>query len=247
MMQIPVSTHGTRTESASSYESPYAVGSATPGRARVLHIEDDPLAAEFVRNIVCRWGNCEYLGCAVSGKEGLVRCAELKPAVVLLDLCLPDIDGLEVLGSLHEAVVPCRVIILTVRVDEALLYNLLRGRAAGCVIKSLDLRVELRAAFEACRCGQSFVSLGIADALSRFRCDPNAFFKVLSDCEIALLQAFARGKSDQEIARRSGASPETIHSHRQSVMRKLDLHTSVALMRWCAQHGFLAPNSSGLV
>ncbi|HEX2851825.1 MAG TPA: LuxR C-terminal-related transcriptional regulator [Opitutaceae bacterium] len=79
---------------------------------------------------------------------------------------------------------------------------------------------------------------GIMGGVSRFRRALTAFFKLLSNREIFLLPYFARGASDSEIASSVDLSPATVHSHRQSITRKLDLHSSVELMRWCAEHGF---------
>jgi two-component system nitrate/nitrite response regulator NarL len=207
-------------------------------RARILHIEDDPLAADTVLRLVHKWPEYDYLGNATTGAEGLSVCRSAGATLVLLDLNLPDMDGLEVLDQLRADRPGTRVLVLTVRSDPAFLYRVMLGQAAGVICKSARLHVELRRALDTCTAGHSYLPIEIAVAVNRFRRDPRAFFKLLSNREISLLPHFGRGGADGDIATAVGLSPATIHSHRQSVTRKLDLHSSAELMRWCAEHGF---------
>ncbi len=205
---------------------------------RILHIEDDPLAADTVQRLVQKWPEYEYVANVTTGAEGLKLCRSAHADVVLLDLNLPDIDGLEVLDLLRAEKPGVRVLLLTVRSDPAFLYRVMLGHAAGVVCKTARLHVELRRALDVCCDGRSYLPADVAVALNRFRRDPNAFFKFLSNREISLLPHFGRGESDGDIGAAVGLSPATVHSHRQSVTRKLDVHTSAELMRWCAENGF---------
>lgn len=207
-------------------------------QTRVLHIEDDPLAADTVRRLLERWPDYHYAAHAITGTAGIQAVQRLQPDVVLLDLGLPDVDGLEVLDALTEMEPRSRVLLLTVRCDDAFLYEVMLGHADGALTKSARMHIDLRDALLACRGGHSYLSADITGALSRFRREPTAFFKLLSNREIFLLPYFARGATDSGIAPSVGLSPATVHSHRQSITRKLDLHSSVELMRWCAEHGF---------
>ncbi len=205
---------------------------------RVFHIEDDPLAVDTVCRLMRKWPEYAYLGAAATGAAGIRDCEQLSPDIVLLDLGLPDIDGLQVLDVLRNPLRRTTVVLLTMRSDEAFLYRVMLHHAFGVLWKSPQLHQQLRQALAACTAGFPFLPGEISARIERFRRDPRAFFKLLSDREISLLPHLGRGDSDERIAASVGLSPATIHSHRQNIARKLDLHTSAELMRWCAERGF---------
>lgn len=205
---------------------------------RIFHIEDDPLAADTVERLVRHWPEYEYLGYEVSGGRGIIRCRELGPDIVLLDLSLPDVDGMVVFDALRSMPHGPRILLLTVRTDDAVLYRFAQRQATGVVLKSAALHTELRMALESCARGQIFLTPTVRHLVAQFRSDPMSFHKRLSDREISLLPHLATGNADEIIAREFGLASATVHAHRQNIMAKLNLHTTAVLMRWCAERGF---------
>ena len=218
--------------------------STSPARSRfrksavsVFHIEDDPLAADTVARLLRRYDGYVAIGHASTGQDGVERCVALRPRILILDLGLPDMDGYDVAEKLERHSFAPKIILLSVRCDAAFLYRVAKT-TTSIVRKSARLHQELKAALDELIAGRRYISPEIVADVARWRSSPQAFFKVLSDREIALLPSFAHAGSDAEIASRFALSPATVQSHRQNVMRKLELHTAAELMRWCAEQGF---------
>jgi DNA-binding NarL/FixJ family response regulator len=105
--------------------------------------------------------------------------------------------------------------------------------------KTAEVRGLLRAGLAEVLAGHRFFPAGVRDALRAVRSDPDAFFKILSERELAMLPLLCLGSPDTQIAQQTGLSPATVKSHRQHIMSKLDLHRAADLVRWAAEKGFI--------
>lgn len=161
-----------------------------------------------------------------------------RPDLVLLDLVLPDGDGLQLARDLALLPQPPHVAILSVRDDTAVLHAAAEPHIAGLLWKSGDLLDQLPHALDVIAQGGKYYPPNVRAVLRRHRADPKAFFKLLSSREIALLPHFARAESDDEIAASHGLSAHTVKSHRQNIMRKLDLPGTARLTHWAIVNGF---------
>lgn len=205
----------------------------------LVHIEDDSWSEQVVRDLLRRWPEVHYAGAARTGTAGLELCERTRPAVVLLDLRLPDDDGFRLAAALRSRPRPPGIIYLTARADDAALHALSRDPAAGFLWKSPTLPQHLRPAVNAALVRRAYHPPELREALARLRRDPLAFHKILADADVALLPLFGRGLSDQEIAALTGRATLTIKWRRNRIMQKLDLHRTADLMRWAREKGFV--------
>lgn len=206
----------------------------------ILHIEDDPLWGEAVRLVVESLPEPVDYRRGATGAEGIRLAREQEAEIVLLDLRLPDRDGFGVAGDLVRRAGRPRIIVLSARTDDAALLQVMRQpHFSGLIWKAGWMREQLPAALAEVRSGRKYYPPEVRDALRRLRADPQAFFKILSDREIALLPGLGRGLTDGEIAGQAGLTALTVKSHRQHIMAKLGLHRTPDLIYWAIEHGFV--------
>ena len=207
-------------------------------RHSVLHIEDDSFWSELVAKAIGYTPEFRLVGTVPTGKGGIARCAELFPQIVILDLCLPDLDGLEVIKILRAQVRPPRVLFMSVRNDDVVLHRTSHAEVAGMIYKGTNFNNELQLALKVVASGGRYVSRAVQADAQRFRAAPNAFFKLLTPREVEMLGLIAAGCPNHEIAALLGIGLEAIHSHRQHIMRKVDVHCAAKLVIWARETGF---------
>ncbi len=205
----------------------------------VFHIEDDELWIGAVFRLVQQLSDFKWLGSAKTGTKGLGRCRELRPAVVILDLRLPDVDGFAILEGLCAHVVRPRILLLSCRDDDVTLFHTSSASVAGMILKGANFDADLRQALTAIAAGSRYLSADVREKASRFRSDPNAYYKFLSEREVGVLKLIASGFSDDEVAEMLGLGCATAHSHRQKIMAKVGVHSSTKLMAWAREKGFI--------
>lgn len=163
------------------------------------------------------------------------------PEILILDLRLPDIDGLGVLNAVRSGRLVPRVLFLTCRDDDVALHHTSAKNVFGMILKSKGFDTDLRAALKSISVGRCYFSATIQSKIRQFRTSPNAFFKLLSKREVEVLQLISEGQTDSEVAAIIGITEATAHSHRQNLMRKLDVHNSAGLQYWARERGFSWP------
>jgi two-component system, LuxR family, secretion system response regulator SsrB len=210
-----------------------------PQQRSLLHIEGDALWGMAVKRMINAWREVRYIEVATTAAKGLELCQVHQPDIVLLDLQLPDADGFEVVMVLASRPSPPRVLLLTVKSDEATLYRAHHAPIAGMVWKGCHIHDTLRHAIGEALAGRKYFPADVRDAMRLVRSDPAAFFKILSERELSLLPLLSQGCPDGQIAVQTGLSPATVKSHRQHIMSKLDLHRTADLIRWAAAKGFV--------
>jgi DNA-binding NarL/FixJ family response regulator len=213
-------------------------------RITVYHIEDDPLWAEVVGKKIGGWPEMEYLGSSETGIEGLRRCQDEHPNTVLVDLCLPDIDGLLLIDELSRIVPPSSIVLLTSRADDFTLFRAMGRNVRGLIWKSAHFDGTLRAAINTVAGAATFFPQEVREALQVFRSSGDAFYKILSERELEILPSLARGESNELIASRTGLASTTVKSHRVHILHKLGLNTTCDLIRWAAEKGFVSFHGS---
>lgn len=206
--------------------------------SKVFHIEDDCLWAEVTAHLLEEWPEVCHVGTATNGRDGIALCREKHPAIVLLDLVLPDINGFVVLDRLNDLPHPPLVLLLTCRTDEVLLNRLGSGGIAGLIWKGSHFADQLRPALAAVAAGSGYFPPEVREAVSRFRRSPNAFFKILSPWELRLVSSLALGLKDGDIAAETGCCCGTIRNHWHNIAGKLGLGDRHDLQRWAEAEGF---------
>ncbi len=176
--------------------------------------------------------------------EALERIPPANPDVLMLDLQLPDGDGLDVAARLFEKLPDLRVLALTSLRDEVTIHRIRTMGIQGFVDKNVQKPETLRNAIEAVASGRVFFAEVVQQVQQAMRADPVSFSKVLSDREQELLQLLGRGLSNEEAAAQMGLTAWTVHSHRRNIMKKLGANTQAELMRYALRKGFVRPDGA---
>jgi DNA-binding NarL/FixJ family response regulator len=175
---------------------------------------------------------------AASGADGMEQCRREQPAVVLLDLVLPDADGLDLVPQIREAVMGVKILVLSSHTDEFTLHRIQRSGVNGFVDKNEQAFGVLQEALAAVLEGRSYFCSMTQTLRARMKADPRSFSKVLSDREMELLALFGRGLSNDEIGEKLELRPNTVRNHRQNIMTKLGLGSTPQLIHYALEKGF---------
>lgn len=212
---------------------------------RVLLVDDHVVVREGLRHVLGAGHGFEVVGEAGTGAEALVLAAERAPDVVLLDLTMPGMSGLEVTSILRERLPDVRVLVLSMHEQDEYVVAAVRGGAHGYVLKDADPG-ELRAAIRAVHDGAGYFSPAVAGHLGAAvrgevaAAAPRDRLERLTPREREVLARVAAGHTNREIASQLGISPRTVESHRESLMKKLSLRSVAELTRFALQSGLIA-------
>ena len=204
------------------------------GRVRVLITDDHPLILKGVREALSGERDIEIVGEASSGAQVLPLVARTSPDVVLLDLRLPELDGLEVLELMRETHPGVKVVILSVYSDPAEIARTLDRGACAYILKSIDW-ADLGAAIRQAVSGTfiCLAGLGVEAAVPELNGDGAG----LSGREVEILQGVARGLSNRAIASELWLSDQTVKFHLHNVYRKLGVSNRTEAARYAFEHG----------
>jgi two-component system nitrate/nitrite response regulator NarL len=208
------------------------------GGLTLLHIEDDPVWSDVVAGLLRTRGGVEHLGTFASVDAAVGGCRST-PRLILANARPRAGCGFAALATFRAHQPGVRIALLTDRCDELTLFHARRGWISGALWKPTFSPAKLALLIDRVARDERYFADEFREGMSALGASPVAFFKILSDVEIALLPRFARGESDREIAGVAGASPLTIKTHRHRIMTKLDVHKSEKLMRWCIDKGFM--------
>jgi DNA-binding NarL/FixJ family response regulator len=178
---------------------------------------------------------------ARDGVSGIALCTATKPDVVILDLALPDGDGLDLLDDLLKASPTCKIIGISGYTDEFTLHRAMHSKLHGFVDKNEQTVEALADAIQTVLKGQRYLSPAVYDTHISLRNDPVSFDKILSEKEQSLLGLFGRGLTNEQVAVKVGLSELTVRNHRCRLMAKLDIRTSPELIRYALEKGFTRP------
>ena len=198
---------------------------------RVIIIDDHALFRAGLKGLL-EQRSIEVIGVAANGKEGIEFVHELSPDIILLDLRMPDMTGLEVLKQLREEKVTTPVVILTTSNEESDLIKALRSGAQGYLLKDMEPD-ELVGALRDIEKGKNVVAQDLTDALARMVQgetpieDDKGPFSELTPREREILCLLAEGQSNKLIARDLGISDGTVKLHVKAILRKLGIHSRV--------------------
>lgn len=208
---------------------------------RVLLAEDHLTVRKGVRMMLEAQPDIECVGEAGDGRAALRMAKELSPDVVLMDVSMPDLNGLKATELLRAECPAARVVALTRHTDRAYMEQLLRAGAAGYVLKQSDPSVLLQAV-RAVASGGDYLDPAITGkALSGYfgRRGGAAAEPAVSDRETEVLRLIALGYSNKEIAARLSLSVKTVEAHKANAMRKLDMTSRIDIVRYAMLQGWL--------
>lgn len=215
---------------------------------RILIIDDHALFRVGLKGLL-EQRNIEVVGVAADGKDGIELAGELNPDIILLDLRMPDMGGLEVLKILREKLPNIPIVMLTTSNEEADLIKSLRSGAQGYLLKDMEPD-ELVGALRDIEKGKNVVAQDLTDALARMVQgetsleDDEGPFSSLTPREHEILCLLADGQSNKLIARNLGISDGTVKLHVKAILRKLGIHSRVEAAVIAVEQGLRKPKQT---
>jgi DNA-binding NarL/FixJ family response regulator len=215
------------------------------GVLRILIADDHELARDGIRSLLEDHEGWEVCGEAKDGREAVTFASALRPDICLLDIGMPNLNGLDAARQILAMIPEARILILTVHDSEQMVREVLATGARGFLLKS-DAGRDLVAAVEALEQRQTFFTSKVAqmmvDGYLRPNSDTtisNSGHYVLTPREREVIQLVAEGKTTKEIATALGLSVKTAETHRTNLMRKLDLHSVADLTLYAVRNGIV--------
>lgn len=213
-------------------------------KIRVLLADDHAVLRSGLRALLNLEPDMEVVGEASNGREAIELGQTLKPDVIVMDISMPEMDGLAATKAIHEMGIPCHIVILTVHAEEDYLFQTLQMGASGYVLKS-SADTELMDAIRAAQRGEVFlypsaVKKVLGEYLKGTRGEgKKGALEALTSREKEVLKLTAEGFTNQEIAEKLVISPKTVDTYRQRIMEKLNLHHRSQLVRYALKTGLL--------
>jgi DNA-binding NarL/FixJ family response regulator len=209
---------------------------------RVLIADDHAILREGVRALLQASGDIEVVGEAADGRQAVELARQLDPDVVLMDIAMPGLGGIEATLELKKEGIRARVLVMSQYEDREYVRRLLKAGVAGYVLKK-SAGAELVQAIRAVHRGGMVLDPEVARTAmeesgpaGRSGADP---YEALTDREKQVLKLVAEGRSNKEVAELLGISVKTAMSHREHVMEKLDLHNRTELVRFALKLGVI--------
>lgn len=227
-------------------DGPVALDQQRNGSDRMIKIllaDDHQLVRVGLRRLLEDEKDFKVIAEAADGKEAVELAKKLNPDVILMDVAMPAMDGMEATKRLvKKRKDPAKVVILTMHADEHYAARLLRMGASGYVVKDAapaELAEAIRTVFE----GKRFVSASLREALALRVVDGLGEEPVdlLTDREFQVLGRLAAGATNREIANELSVSVKTIDAHRLNLLAKLGLRNNAELTKFAMRHGILQP------
>jgi DNA-binding NarL/FixJ family response regulator len=214
-------------------------------KARVLVVDDHPFIREGIRFYLRNHDDFEVIGEAVDGLEAIDKAARLRPDLIIMDLSLPAMDGLETTRRVRQIMPSVKVVMLAVQNRGDLVFRAQTAGALGCLTKDSSPS-HLLQALEAVQRGKSFFpSRPAANRKSASGDTPRTY---LTERELEVLTLLGEGHSNKQIADRLGISIRTVEKHRENILQALGMHNAADLVRFAVSEGLVkVPNRADVV
>jgi DNA-binding NarL/FixJ family response regulator len=210
---------------------------------RVLLADDHALMREGLRALLSAEPDIAIVAEVGNGHDAVRRAGELKPDVALIDITMPDLNGIEAARIIREKCPNTKVIILSMHASSEHVHRALQAGATGYLLKEAA-GSEVVAAVHAVCLGKQYLSPALPDSARQRATGPErreSPIESLSSRERQVLQLVVEGKSSAEIARLVHLSPKTVETYRSRLMKKLSVADVTALVKFAVQHGLTPP------
>lgn len=217
-------------------------------KVSVLLVEDHTILRDGIKALLDRTEEFKVVGEASDGREAIIMATRLRPELVILDISMPGMSGIDAMKEIRRLCPETRVVVLTVHSAEEYLLAALKAGAEGYVLKDASSQELLLALKNAIR-DRTYLSPGVADKIidgylsSKTAQGPKSPWDTLTERERQVLKLIAEGKTTKEIADYLYISVKTAEKHRANLMKKLDLHNTAALTAYAIERGL--PERSG--
>ncbi len=213
---------------------------------RILLADDHAVLRSGLRALLNLEPDFEVVGEASNGREAVELAQALKPDIIVMDISMPEMDGMQAAEEIQRLELPSRIVMLTVHTEEDYLFQTLRLGASGYVLKS-SADTELIDAIRTANRGDVFlypsaIKKLLGEYLRGGAGEDRQEFDVLTSREKQVLTLTAEGYTNHEIAERLVISPKTVDTYRQRIMEKLNLHHRSELVRYALRRGLLTPS-----
>ena len=214
-------------------------------KLRILMADDHVVMRTGLRVLLERQANLEVVGEAANGRETIELAASLKPDVVVMDVGMPSLNGIEATKAIVTQRPATAVIVLSMHADESYVMRALKAGARAYLLKD-SAAADLISAIEAVSQGKSFfspkVSRILAEDYIRVLKQKGAVdtYDLLTSREQEILQLLAEGKANKEVASTLNISPYTVETHRSHILQKLNLHNSAELVLYAVRKGIIS-------
>ena len=212
----------------------------------VLIVDDHPFFRKGLKSLLTKQSSYEVVGEAGNGEEGLRKAKEMRPDLVIMDIALPDVSGIEVTRKIRELLSETRVVVLSMHLKIDYITKAFRAGATGYVTKEAATE-RLLECLESVSEGEYFMdpslSHAVVENLMKFpedevRVDDEGY-DALTRREKEVMCLLAEGFSTKEIAEKLFISRKTVENHRSNIFSKLDLHSTLELIRYAAKFGLI--------
>ena len=218
-------------------------------KTRVLLAEDHTIVRKGLRSLLDKETGIEVVGEAEDGREAIVKAEELHPDVVVMDIAMPGLNGLEATRQIKKRFPDMKILILTMHANEEYILQSLKAGASGYLVKKAA-PAELISAINAVHKGNSFLSPSISRTVideyirrSKEISEGEEGFEQLTVREREVLQLIAEGRKTREIAELLYISIKTVETHRAHIMNKLDIHSTAELTRYAIRKGIISSDT----
>jgi two-component system, NarL family, response regulator NreC len=210
---------------------------------RLLLVDDHAVVRSGLRMLLENERDVEIIGEVASASEAIEAAVQMKPDLILMDIGLPDLSGIDATREIKKRVSNVSIVALTIHEDEEYFFKMLEAGASGYVPKRAAPE-ELITAIRAAASGQvylypSLAKLLVRDFLEGGRTGSEQTPSGLTDREQEVLAYLAEGAGNEEIAAALVISPKTVARHRENIMRKLNLHSRAELVRYAIRKGII--------
>jgi DNA-binding NarL/FixJ family response regulator len=212
-------------------------------RITVLLAEDHMIVREGFRKLLAAENDIEVVGEAQTGRQAVAMAKKLRPAVVVMDIAMPLLNGLEATRQIRKAIPGAKVIMLSAHSDDAYVEQAIAFGAMGFLLKQTSSH-DLSRAIREVQSGNTFFSPAISKRLHDQKSPAGGRplrkrVARLSSRELEVLQLIAEGQPNKQVADELGISIKTVEKHRQSLMQKLNLHDVAGLTRYAIGAGII--------
>jgi len=221
--------------------------SAAPDKTDKIHVlivDDHTILRAGLRMLLNAHPDIEVVGEASDGNQAVLSAQRLQPDVILMDIAMPECNGIEATRQIKRLLPETRVLVLTMHENEEYLFQVLRAGASGYILKEAA-DTELVTAIRVVYSGRFYLSpsaqsIMVGDYLQRVRTgEERDSYSALTEREREILKLVAEGYTNNQIAERLTISPKTVDTHRTHIMDKLNLHSRAELVKYAIRRGLL--------
>ena len=212
----------------------------SPAPIRVIICDDHPLVLEGIRSVIETYGHIRVVGAVGSARAALALAESDEADVVLLDINMPELSGLDAVELFRERLPRTRLLMLSMHDSREYISTAVMYGASGYILKDVSTS-EIINAIETVAGGDTYFSSGVADAILNKSAKPAANMP-LSTREQAVLLLLAQGQSNKDIAVSLDISVRTVETHRKHIKKKLGIATTAGLTRYVIDQGLIGPD-----